>query len=65
MNDIPANMLYSPDELERWLDDTSAPPTDDEMRHMSAYFDSERFQYTENSLCDMISIDKQKKEGII
>lgn len=38
-DDIPANLLYSPDELERWLDDTSAPLSDDEMRQMSAYFE--------------------------
>lgn len=48
MNDIPldltglpANLTCSPNELERWLDDTSVPLSDDEMRHMSAYFDSE------------------------
>ena len=62
MNVIPANLLCSPNELERWLDDTSAPLSDDEMKAMSAYFDSESFQYTENSLCDMIDIDRQKKE---
>ena len=62
MNDIPANLLCSPDELERWLDDTSAPLSDDDMKAMSAYFDSESFQYTESNLCDMINIDKQKKE---
>ena len=43
MNDIPANLLYSPKELEKWLDDTSVPLSDDEMRHMSAYFQSENF----------------------
>ena len=43
MNDIPANLLYSPEELERWLDDTSVPFSDDEMKAMSAYFDSENF----------------------
>ena len=48
MNDIPANLLYSPEELERWLDDTSVPPTDDEMRAMSSYFDSESFKYEES-----------------
>ena len=41
MNDIPANLLYSPNELEKWLDDTSVPLSDDEMKAMSAYFDSE------------------------
>ena len=62
MNDIQANLLYRQDELEKWLDDTSVPLSDDEMKAMSAYFDSESFQFTENSLCDMIGIDKQKKE---
>ena len=43
MNDIPANLLYSPAELERWLDDTSAPLSDDDIRAMFAYYDSENF----------------------
>ena len=43
MNEIPANLLYSPEELERWLDETSAPLSDDDIRAMSAYFDSENF----------------------
>ena len=59
MNDIPANLLYSPTELERWLDDTSVPLSDDEMKAMSAYYDSESFQHEENNLCDIINIDKQ------
>ena len=57
MNDIPANLLYSPNELERWLDDTSVPLSDDDIRHMSAYFDSEHIQFPNNNLCDMIDID--------
>ena len=48
MNDIPANLLYSPNELEKWLDDTRAPLSDDEMKAMSSYFDSEHFKYEEN-----------------
>ena len=59
MNDITANLLYSPEELERWLDDTSVPLSDDEMKAMSAYFDSEHFKYEESNLCDIINIDKQ------
>ena len=43
MTNIPANLLYSPDELERWLDDTSVPLSNDDMKAMSAYFDSESF----------------------
>ena len=61
MNDIHANLLYSPEELERWLDDTSVPLSDDEMKTMSAYFDSENFKYEESNLCDIINIDKQNK----
>ena len=43
MNDIPENLLYSPEELERWLDETSTPLSDDDIRAMSVYFDSENF----------------------
>ena len=58
MNDIPANLLYDPTELEKWLD--SQPPlSDDEMKAMSAYFDSESFKYEESNLCDIFNIDKQ------
>ena len=45
MNDIPANLIYNPTELERYLDDTSVPLSDDEMKAMSAYFQSESFPY--------------------
>ena len=48
MNDIPANLIYSPLELDKWLDETSVPLSDDDMRHMSAYFDSESMQYEES-----------------
>ena len=54
MKDIPANLLYCPNELERWLDDTSAPLSDDEMKAMSAYYDSESFQFPDDSLFDTI-----------
>ena len=59
MNDIPANLLYSPEELERFLDDTSVPLSDDDMKAMSAYYDSEHFQFPDSDLCDIINIDKQ------
>ena len=62
MNDIPANLLYDPTELEKWLDDTSVPLSDDEMKAMSAYFDSENFQFPDDNLCDIINIEKQNKE---
>ena len=61
MNELPANLLYNPAELEKWLDDTSTPLSDDDIRAMSAYFDSENFQFPNNNLCDIIDIDKQKK----
>ena len=48
MNDIPANLLYDPNELERWLDDTSTPLSDDDIRAMSAYYGSESFKYEES-----------------
>ena len=54
MNGLPANLLYNPEELERWLDDTSVPLSDDDIKAMSAYFDSEHFQFPNNNLCDII-----------
>ena len=42
MNSIPANLIYSPYELEKWLD-SSPPLSDDEMKAMSVYFDAENF----------------------
>ena len=39
MNDIPANLLYSPEELEKWLDDTSVPLSDEELEDMAKIFD--------------------------
>lgn len=59
MNDIPANLLYDPNELEKWLDDTSVPLSDDEMKAMSAYYDSESFQFPDNNLCDIININSK------
>ena len=61
MNEIPANLLYSPEELEKWLDDTSVPLSDDDIKSMSAYFDSENFQLPNDSLFNIIDIEKQKK----
>ena len=62
MNDIPVDLIYNPLELDKWLADTSVPLSDDEMKAMSAYFQSESMQYEENNLCDLTSIDKQKNE---
>lgn len=61
MNEIPANLLYSPDELERWLDDTSVPLSNDEMCDMSVYFD-EKNLCTTNDICDIIKVDEDNKE---
>ena len=44
MNDIAANLLYSPEELEKWLADTSVPLSNEEIVDMSVYFN-------ENNLC--------------
>ena len=35
---LPANLLYSPDELEKWLDDTSVPLSDEELEDMAKIF---------------------------
>ena len=43
MNNIPANLIYSPNELEKWLADTNVPLSDDEIKAMSAYFDSDLY----------------------
>ena len=48
MNDIPANLIYNPNELERYLDETSVPLSDDDMKAMSAYFDSESMRLPKN-----------------
>ena len=52
MNDIPSNLIYSP-ELDRWLD-SSPPLSDDDIRAMSAYFDSESFQLPNCNFYDII-----------
>ena len=54
MNDIPADLTCNQQELEKWLDETSAPLSDDEMKAMSAYFGSESFQLPNNILFDTI-----------
>ena len=48
-SDIPAGSPYSQNELERFLDETRAPLSDDEMVAMSAYFQSESFQLPNSS----------------
>ena len=50
MNEVPADLTCGQEELDRWLDETSAPLSDDEMVAMSAYFDSDSFQHEEEIL---------------
>ena len=61
MNDIPANLIYSPYELEKWLADTNVPLSDDEMKVMSAYF-NENNLCTTNEICGIIEVDKDNKK---
>ena len=61
MNDIPANLTYSPNELERFLDETSVPLSDDEMKAMSAYFNENKL-CTTNEIFDIIEVDKNKEQ---
>ena len=61
MNDIPANLLCSPKDLERWLDETSVPLSDDEIVNMSAYF-NEKNLCTTNEIFDIIEVDEDNKE---
>ena len=37
MNDVPADSPYSPEELDRWLGETSAPLSDYEMEERNKY----------------------------
>ena len=50
MNDIPEDLTGNQETFEKWLDETSAPLSDDEMVAMSAYFDSDSFQHEEEIL---------------
>ena len=61
MNDLPANLLYSPYELEKWLDETSAPLSNEEIVNMSAYF-NENNLCTTNQIFDIIEVDEYNKE---
>ena len=61
MNDIPANLLYSPYELEKWLDDTSVPLSNEEIVDMSSYFNENKL-CTKNEICDIIEVDKDNKK---
>lgn len=61
MNTIPATLIYSPTELERWLDETSVPLSNEEIVDMSAYFNQKNL-CTTNEICDIIEVDKNKKQ---
>ena len=61
MNDIPANLIYSPNELEKWLNETNVPLSDDEIVDMSVYF-NENNLCTTNEICDIIKVDEDNKK---
>ena len=61
MNDIPANLIYSPYELERFLDETSAPLSNEEIVNMSAYLNENKL-CTTNQIFDIIEVDEYNKE---
>ena len=58
MNDIPANLIYSPYELERWLDETSVPLSNEEIVNMSVYLNENKL-CTTNDIFDIIEVDKR------
>ena len=60
MNYIPANLIYSPNELEKWLADTSVPLSNEEIVDMSAYFNENNLCIT-NEIFDIIEVDKDNK----
>ena len=55
MNCIPANLIYSPNELEKWLADTSVPLSNEEIVDMSVYFNENKL-CTTNEIFDIIKI---------
>ena len=61
MNYIPANLIYSPNELERWLDETSVPLSNEEIVDMSVYFNENKL-CTTNEIFDIIEVDKDNKK---
>ena len=61
MNDIPANLIYSPYELEKWLADTNVPLSNEEIVDMSVYF-NENNLCTKNEIFDIIEVDKDNKK---
>ena len=63
MNNIPTNLLYSPYELEKWLDETSAPLSNEEIVNMSVYLNENNLCIT-NEIFDIIEVDEDNKEQI-
>ena len=61
MNNIPTNLIYSPNELERWLDETSVPLSNEEIVDMSVYFNENKL-CTTNEIFDIIEVDKDNKK---
>ena len=61
MNDITANLIYSPNELEKWLADTSVPLSNEEIVNMSVYFNENKLCKT-NEIFDIIEVNKDNKK---
>ena len=61
MNDIPANLIYSPYELEKWLADTNVPLSNEEIVNMSVYFNENKLCKT-NERFDIIEVNKDNKK---
>ena len=55
MNNIPANLIYSPYELEKWLNETNVPLSNEEIVDMSVYFNENKL-CTTNEIFDIIKI---------
>ena len=58
---LPANLIYSPYELEKWLADTNVPLSNEEIVDMSAYF-NENNLCTTNEIFNIIEVDKDNKK---
>ena len=61
MNYIPATLIYRPNELERWLDETSVSLSNEEIVDMSVYF-NENNLCTTNEVFNIIEVDKDNKK---
>ena len=53
MNKIPANLLYSPNELERWLDDADTHLSNDNIKAMSVHFDEKNLCLSSFKTCSI------------